>query len=187
MTPRKALHSSESDEWYTPDSVLEIARETMGGIDLDPASCVEANERVRARSFFGVRDDGLRRDWYGRIFLNPPYGRGDRNQSNQGLWTAKLLAEYELGHIEQVVLLVNAVPDRSWFRPLWRHHVCFAYRRIRFIAPKGVLPKSPTHGNALVYIGSRSEQFVAAVGGFGRIVRPDRCVVIPRRMPMRAA
>jgi hypothetical protein len=47
----------------------------MGGIDLDPASCATANETVRARTFYSRKDDGLKRPWFGRVWLNPPYGK----------------------------------------------------------------------------------------------------------------
>ena len=47
----------------------------MGGIDLDPASCAEANKIVQAKQFYSQRDDGLKQPWFGRIWLNPPYGR----------------------------------------------------------------------------------------------------------------
>ena len=54
-------HSSESNEHYTPPAIVEAARATMGGIDLDPASCHEANEVVKAREWCGPQCniDGL--------------------------------------------------------------------------------------------------------------------------------
>ena len=82
-------HSSDSVEHYTPASVVEAARATLGGFDLDPFSCDEANQTVRARSYFdGVdsvvgttrfprRGNGWIRPWHGRVFINPPGGLVD--------------------------------------------------------------------------------------------------------------
>lgn len=55
--------TSNSPEWYTPSSIIEAARSCMGSIDLDPASCEEANERVKAKYYFTKEDDGLNRPW----------------------------------------------------------------------------------------------------------------------------
>jgi hypothetical protein len=46
-------------EWYTPPDIIALAVETMGGIDCDPASCVEANQVVGAKVFYTLDDDGL--------------------------------------------------------------------------------------------------------------------------------
>lgn len=82
-------HSSESVEHYTPSAIVEAARETLGGFDLDPFSCDEANARVRARSYFDGADcvvgttrfprrgNGWNRLWHGRVFVNPPGGLVD--------------------------------------------------------------------------------------------------------------
>lgn len=73
-----AQHSSASAEHYTPSPIVEAARATMGGIDLDPASCLRANARiVKATNFFTERDNGFMRPWKGRVFLNPPGGLCD--------------------------------------------------------------------------------------------------------------
>ena len=41
---------SGNNEYYTPGQFIEAAREVMGEIDLDPASCALAQETVRANS-----------------------------------------------------------------------------------------------------------------------------------------
>jgi len=70
-------HSSETNEYFTPRDIVEAARDTLGGIDLDPASCARANQAVRANNFYAARDNGFVRDWHGRVFLNPPGGSCD--------------------------------------------------------------------------------------------------------------
>jgi hypothetical protein len=67
-------HSSATQEHYTPAHVVEAARRVLGAIDLDPASCLEAQQTVRADSFFTAGVNGLFQPWRGRVFLNPPGG-----------------------------------------------------------------------------------------------------------------
>ncbi|MEK0196157.1 hypothetical protein, partial [Microcoleus anatoxicus] len=55
----KVLTSSKSDEHYTPENIVEAAREVMGAIDLDPMSCCEANSTVRATTFYAKEENGL--------------------------------------------------------------------------------------------------------------------------------
>lgn len=72
-------HSSETNEHYTPSAFTEAMREMVGGIDLDPASCAAANTLVQATSIFTAEDNGFTRKWAGRVWLNPPGGKCDRN------------------------------------------------------------------------------------------------------------
>lgn len=73
-------HMTESVEHYTPSKVVEAARATLGSIDLDPASCEEANETIRAKVWLGPTSmpSSFPRNWWGRVFLNPPGGRSDK-------------------------------------------------------------------------------------------------------------
>ena len=41
----------------------------MDAIDLDPASCSEANRVVRAKKFYKMKDKGEKQPWSGRIFF----------------------------------------------------------------------------------------------------------------------
>ena len=73
----RIIHNSGNDERYTPESIIQLARETMGNIDIDPASCEIANKSlVKATKYFDKHTDGLLQEWNGRIWLNPPYHRG---------------------------------------------------------------------------------------------------------------
>jgi hypothetical protein len=57
--------SERNVEHYTSAPIIEAARRVFGGtIDLDPASCREANRVVRATKFFTKDDDGLQHDWH---------------------------------------------------------------------------------------------------------------------------
>ena len=131
---------------------VNAARRVMGGIDLDPATTLEANLGINADVFYDPYDDGLYQSWVGRVWLNPPYGRGITIR-----WIRKLVNEYACGNVEQAVLLINNTTDRKWFRPLWDHSICFVYKRISFIDPIYGKGSQPTHGNVFVYFGERGE------------------------------
>lgn len=174
-TARKAMHSSKSVEWYTPSRYIEAARWVMGGIDLDPASCANANKIVRAQKYFSQQINGLVQPWYGRVWLNMPYGKTG-NTSNQEIWLNKTWREWSHIHIEQAIVLVNAVPDRQWFLRLWNYPICFTDHRIRFLDRYGDEQKNPTHGNAFVYICNKFnfqlQRFREGFNQFGHVVIP---------------
>lgn len=167
--PDKADHqqitSSESVEWYTPPQYVEAAREVMGGIDLDPATCDVANEKVKAETYYTQADDGLAKEWAGRVWMNPPYGKAC------AAFIAKLLQDYEAGRVQEAVILVNSNSnDTEWFRPLWDHTLCFSYGRVNFWNEEEQ-ENGPTHGSCFVYLGKNTEAFKAAFGRFGAVVR----------------
>jgi ParB family chromosome partitioning protein len=159
--------SCESNDWYTPAIYIEAARAVMGGIDLDPASCELANRTVGADHYFARSDDGLSRDWAGRVWLNPPYGRGGAKT-----WSRKLIDEYDRGAVSQAVLLVNASTDTRWFQPFWAYPICFVRSRIRFAKAGFHGYRGPTHASAFVYFGGRVKRFRNQFRAFGHIVLP---------------
>jgi phage N-6-adenine-methyltransferase len=116
-------------EWYTPPDIIALAVETMGGIDCDPASCVEANQVVGAKVFYTLDDDGLKQEWYGRVFLNPPY-------SKISSFVAKLVAETAAGRVTEFILLTANSSDSAWFQKAAAvsSAICFPARRIKFIS-----------------------------------------------------
>lgn len=166
-----ALQMSESNEWYTPSTYVEAARALMGGIDLDPASNEFANQVIKAEKYYTIENNGFDKAWIGRVWLNPPYGR-DGGDSNQELWSARLIEQYRAGITTEAVLLVNAVTDRKWFQPLWEYPICFTNHRIKFYNAETEAGQ-PTHGNALVYLGpsEKTNEFFRLFSQFGVIAR----------------
>jgi hypothetical protein len=158
------VQQSLSNEHYTPSNYLDAARGVFGGmIDLDPASCAEANNTVQATTFFSIEDDGLARDWSGRVWLNPPYGRLPGN------FVSKFIAEFAAGHVKAGIILVNAhCTDTDWFQPLWNGVLCFTDHRINFYGDDE--RSGSTHGSVFVYFGPDKDVFARAFATFGAIV-----------------
>jgi hypothetical protein len=100
MTNIDALLSSESDEHYTPPAIVEPARRTMGGIDLDPFSCALANTVVNATEFYsgdiGAKS-GFLDPWHGRVFCNPPGGKVGRDSSQAVAWRKMMRESIDCG------------------------------------------------------------------------------------------
>jgi len=69
----RASGQGKNNEWFTPAQYVELAREVLGAFDLDPASCEIANRTVKAAKFYSLEDDGLKYEWHGRVWMNPPW------------------------------------------------------------------------------------------------------------------
>lgn len=162
------------NEWYTPEKYIQAAKEVMGNIDLDPASCELANQTVQAATYYSKDQDGLSLSWHGRIWLNPPYGRINRlkggTQSYQKLFAEKLLQEYKIGNIEQAIILSLGNPNCGWFQPFYSYPICFYRGTIHFNRPDG----SKGHFGfplAFIYLGLNEKKFIHVFSQFGRIVK----------------
>lgn len=164
-TTAELIVSSNGNEWYTPPAYVEAARDVLGAIDLDPASCKRANKTVKAKEFFTVQDNGLEQPWAGNVWLNPPYG------GLAGKFVEKAVKEYQDGNIEAAILLVNAnCTDTDWFKPLWDYLLCFTDHRINFESESDESSGS-THGSVFVYLGSQLKEFAKCFSQFGTVVR----------------
>lgn len=162
------LMSSETNEWFTPPEVLK-AIAPLGPIALDPCgnplSPVEAERRI-----IWPEADGLKADWHtlavgGLVYINPPFGRRLR------LWARKIQREAAAG--AEIVLLVPARVDTSWWETLHPAAWCAWRRRIRFIRPDGRRNDPAPFPVALLYFGRRAALFAAHLRKHGRIYHCD--------------
>lgn len=60
----------KNDEWLTPPHIIKA----LGAFDLDPCAPVDRPWSTAA-NHMTILDDGLSREWFGRVWLNPPFGR----------------------------------------------------------------------------------------------------------------
>lgn len=114
-------------EWYTPAPIIEAARGTMGGIDLDPASSPVANETVRAACFYTEADNGLARPWAGRVWLNPPF-------AENGRFIPQIVADYRAGRVLEACVMTFASLDTGWGQLLGEFPRWYAPGRVSYVA-----------------------------------------------------
>ena len=157
--------SSGKQNWRTPDTILTPARIVMGGIDLDPASNEQANQYVRADTIYTPEIDGLAQRWFGRVWINWPYGTKENRA-----WIAKLVEEWENQHIEQVCGICYAGTSEKYFQPIQDYVYCLPNKRIRFIDPDTGKPGAQnTKGSAIFYRGPNIVSFGLAFAHLGAI------------------
>lgn len=183
-----AYHTSENREAYTPDYILDVVRECLGGeIDLDPCGSEISNERVRARRYIGLPNDGAVAPWLvtsapPKVFVNPPNGLGPDNEPNPDRFFDRLSAEAFRGNVWCGVYLAYNLNQVCRLRVTSEHLVCPLRQRIPFIGPDGeplgVDKKtgekvdSPAHQNALIFVPGleqggvlRAERALRRLGG----------------------
>src|SRR6516225_538639 len=124
-----------SQDHITPLWILD----SLGGsesFDLDPAG---ADPRPWDCAKVTWTSHGLERDWFGFVYLNPPF-----DVRQVGEWIAKLAA-----HGNGIALL-HARTEAAWFEPIWRRAACILFMadRIFFHRPDGI--RHPHNAGALV-------------------------------------
>lgn len=110
-----------SEEWYTPRVIFDALGEQF---DLDPCSPVDGPlPWIPAAEQMTKLQDGLLQEWFGFVWMNPPYGTATP------VWMRRMI---DHGH---GIALVYARTDTYWFHEaaLAASAVCFVKGRIRFV------------------------------------------------------
>lgn len=109
----RVMFSSQTDMWTTPQGFFdELDREFHFDCDV----CA-IPENAKCRKFFTPAQDGLKQEWGGVCYMNPPYGRAI------GKWVQKAAESSAT-----VVCLLPARTDTKWF-----HEYIYGKAEIRFI------------------------------------------------------
>lgn len=141
-------HSAETNEQYTPASVVERVRRVLLKIDLDPASSELANETVQATTIF-TQEDGVgtfEALWSGNVFLNPPGGNkpvlselGIR--SNPVFFWSKLMWDWEVEKSVDMAIFLGFTMEvlqtsQQERYPMLRFPFCVPKQRLCFDVPR---------------------------------------------------
>lgn len=178
--------------WCTPESVLEPIREFFGGqIDLDP--CSNEHATVHAQTEYRLPTDGLAAPWFGKVFVNPPFGRDTERGTNLDHWVRRCVRARREEGAEVIALIPAAFTTKRWHDYIFPSAtaVFIPRGRIEFVEPppyqgnfsteaeyEAALdeftspdrPKSsPPMGCALIYWGDRLPRFIESFGRLGRV------------------
>tara|TARA_Y100001937_G_C7074756_1_gene310063 strand:- start:657 stop:1148 length:492 start_codon:yes stop_codon:yes gene_type:complete len=132
----------QSNEWYTPPKLFTSLNTTF---DLDVAAPKGGVPWVPAKNHFYKEIDGLKQDWYGFVWCNPPYGK------HTSVWLEKFINH------GNGIALVNSRTDTRWFHNFVTKAdiLCFIKGRLAFY--KGnVQAKYSSTGSLLVGCGEKA-------------------------------
>lgn len=159
----RAHNPHKSVEWYTPGWVFD----QLGlSFDLDPASPHDHETSVPAATKYTIFDDGLSKEWFGRVFINPPYG------PSTGQWIKRLI-DHGNG-----IALVFSRTDTNWFHEAARSAsaILFYSGRIDFVPGNENKHKKARAGAGTVFFAFGNECARALMNlsdrGFYVLLRP---------------
>lgn len=119
----RATSPHKSVEWYTPKWIFDALELEF---DLDPCSPHDMESAVPAKTKYTVFDNGLSKPWFGRVWLNPPYG------PDVATWIRRMIA-----HGDGIALVFSRT-DAKWFQEamLSANSMLLISGRIEFIPGK---------------------------------------------------
>ena len=99
--PRDVFASSRTELWSTPQELFDRYNEKYH-FDVDVCALPE---NAKCEVYYTPQVDGLKQEWSGVCWCNPPYGR------QIGKWVQKAVESNAT-----VVMLLPARTDTKWFR-----------------------------------------------------------------------
>lgn len=179
--------TKESDtERYTPPEVVAAVKDTLGQIDLDPATTTLVNKTfIRAKKYYTEQNDGLDQEncpWSGKVYINPPgngfSNHGAINDKPRRFWE-RLMVEYQAKRVSSGIYLAFNIEflqrSQSWNHTIVQYPFCIPAKQLIFYREKsGVLKPGdyPEFSSAIVYIGNNVARFTRAFANIGAVVIP---------------
>jgi hypothetical protein len=120
--------------------------DALGKFDLDPCAALD-QPWATAKRHLTLKDDGLKKTWAGRVWLNPPYGE------QTALWLAKMAQ-----HQDGIVLIYARTETQMFFDHVWSqaNGIFFVKGRVCFCRPDSSIAAEAGAPSVLVSYDPRS-------------------------------
>lgn len=124
MTPEQqaAMFSSATDLWSTPQ---EFFNKLNAAFNFETDVCA-LPDNAKCKTYFTPEIDGLKQDWTGVCWMNPPYGRGI------SAWVEKAYLSAKQNGATVVCLLPARVDTRWWHEYCTKGEVTYIRGRLKF-------------------------------------------------------
>ena len=151
---------SGTDVWLTPPALLK----KLGEFDLDPCSPLDRPWDT-AKHHYTIEDDGLAQEWFGRVWCNPPYGKG----------MVPFLRRV-VEHGNAMVLIFARTETKAFFDYVWEYAdaILFIKGRINFCTPDGKPAGAAGSPSVLIAYGEENVKALETCGIEGKLVYLDR-------------
>ena len=146
-----------TDEWYTPIELIN----SLGEFDLDPCAPINPLWQT-ARTMYNKENDGLSKEWFGRVWLNPPYSRPLIEEFVQKM----------ADHGNGIALLFNRCDSKMFQDVIFAKATAmkFLRKRIRFYRQDGTRGDSPGCGSVLIAFGEDNAEILEHCNIEGKFV-----------------
>lgn len=144
-------------EWLTPPELVK----KLGDFDLDPCTPVKP-PFLHAKENYCIKDDGLTKKWFGRVYMNPPYGKGMEK------WMEKLKT-----HGNGIALIFARTETKCFFNHIWNdaEAVLFLKGRIKFYNIDGKQKGTPGAPSLFIAYGKENADILEKSGIEGKFIR----------------
>ena len=151
--------TATTHDWLTPPELLQA----LGAFDMDPCASQYQPWRTAAQQYT-IEDDGLARDWVGRVWCNPPYGPHAEK-------FLKRIADHGNG----IALIFARTETKAFQEFCWRKAdaMLFMAGRIKFRLPGGGTSGTAGAPSVLIAYGKENAEALRRSGIAGYVVNLD--------------
>lgn len=144
--------------WLTPPEIIKA----LGEFDLDPCAPIDRPWDT-AKHHFTEIEDGLKQEWFGRVWCNPPYGPK----------AMPAFLEKMAKHGNGIALTFNRTETKQFADWVWPYAdaIFFKTGRIHFLNDKGVKPGNGAGcGSVFIAYGQNNVEALRNSGMTGKLV-----------------
>ena len=148
-----------TDIWLTPPSIIQA----LGEFDLDPCSPLNRPWDT-AKNHYTIHDDGLKSDWFGHVWLNPPYEKKVIGQFMDKMYQ----------HYNGIALVFGRTDNKLWHEKIFTKasSLLFLQGRISFLNPDGSKSRNMSGApSVLIGYGNKNDHYLSICNLKGKFIK----------------